>query len=105
MKTNRIATLAAAVLTLFCATSCDDTTETVGSSLTNQVDQFTLLTDTFEVKTRSITVDSVLSRSMYSYLGHIMDPETQSYVTANYSTQRFGVHDVSQVAVHASGKD
>ena len=87
MKTNRIATLAAAVLTLFCATSCDDTTETVGSSLTNQVDQFTLLTDTFEVKTRSITVDSVLSRSMYSYLGHIMDPETQSYVTANYSTE------------------
>lgn len=67
--------------------ACDDTTDTLGNSLTNNVDQFQIITDTFNVKTRSIVIDSVLSRSQYSYLGHIKDPETGTYVTSNYMTQ------------------
>jgi len=67
--------------------ACDDTTDTLGNSLTNNTDQFDILTDTFNVTTKSITVDSVLSRSQYSYLGHIKDTETGTYVTSNYTTQ------------------
>ncbi len=67
--------------------SCSEDTTTIGNSLTNDVDQFVLTSDTFDVSTRSIVADSVLSRSSYSYLGRIKDPETGSYITADYTTQ------------------
>ncbi len=67
--------------------ACDDTTESIGNSLTSSADQFEILTDTFEVTSRSIVVDSVLSRNQYNYLGHIKDGETGSYVTSHFSTQ------------------
>ena len=62
------------VMAFLAMTSCDDNTDTLGNSLSNEVDKFTIITDTFNVSTRSITVDSVLSRSSYSYLGHVKDP-------------------------------
>ncbi len=67
--------------------ACTDTTDTIGNSLTDTTDRLDISTDTFEVSTRSIAVDSVLSRSIYNYLGHIKDPETGTYVTSNYTTQ------------------
>lgn len=68
-------------------TSCDDTTDTLGNSLTSEADKFDILTDTFFVSTKSIVADSVLSRSQYSYLGRIKDPETGTYVSSSYTTQ------------------
>lgn len=70
-----------------CLFACDDTTDTLGNSLTNKVDQFDIIPDTFNVRTRSIIIDSVLARSQYCYLGNIKDPETKTYVTSNYTTQ------------------
>ena len=67
--------------------SCSEDTTTIGNTLTRDVDKFVITTDTFNVATRSIVADSVLSRSSYSYLGRIKDPETGSYVTADYTTQ------------------
>ncbi|MBR1547505.1 MAG: DUF4270 domain-containing protein [Prevotella sp.] len=71
----------------FAISSCDEDTTTVGYTLTSDVDQFTIATDTFAVATRSIIADSVLARSSYSYLGRIRDPETGSYITCHYTTQ------------------
>ena len=71
----------AAIMTMVVA-SCDDTTDTLGNSVSNDADKFAILTDTFNVESRSICVDSVLSRTPYSYLGHIKDEETNTYVTA-----------------------
>lgn len=68
-------------------TACDDTTDTIGNSLTSRTDLFSMKDTTFTVHTRSIAVDSVLSRSQYTYLGHVKDPETRAYVTSNYTTQ------------------
>lgn len=70
-----------------CFSACDDTTETLGNSLTNDVDRFDIIPDTFNISTKSIIIDSVLSSNQYSYLGHIKDPETKTYVTSNYTTQ------------------
>lgn len=67
--------------------ACDDTTDTIGNSLTNRTDLFKDTTVTFTVKTRSLVADSVLSRSQYTYLGHVKDPETEAYVTSSYTTQ------------------
>ncbi len=67
--------------------ACADTTDTIGNSLTNKTDALEIEDDTFYVSTRSIAVDSVLSQSIYNYLGHIKDPETGTYLTSNYTTQ------------------
>lgn len=82
-----------AIMSMVMASSCDDTTDTLGNSISNDADKFAILTDTFQVASRSICVDSVLSRTPYSYLGHIRDAETSTYVTANFSTQ-FGVAEL-----------
>ena len=39
--------LSGIVLTSILLISCDDTTDTLGNSLTNNVDQFQIITDTF----------------------------------------------------------
>ncbi len=67
--------------------SCSEDTTTLGNSLTNDVDKFVITSDTFNITTRSIVADSVLSRSSYSYIGQIKDPETGSYVRADYTSQ------------------
>lgn len=67
--------------------SCDDNTDTIGNTLTDDTDRFEIYTDTFEVESRSIIIDSVLSKSKYNYLGHIKDSETQSYIKSEYTTQ------------------
>lgn len=67
--------------------SCDDTTETIGTSLTNDMDYLKISTDTFIVSTRSIAADSVLSRSDIGYVGKIKDPETGSYITGDFMVQ------------------
>ena len=67
--------------------SCTEDTMTTGNSLVNSADQFVITSDTFDVSTRSIISDSILGRSSYSYLGKIKDPETGSYITADYMTQ------------------
>ena len=75
-----------AMLTL-AISSCDEDTVDMGTSLTSSVDQFTVLADTFDVSTRSIIADSVLSRSPYSYLGRLKDPETGTYISSDFMTQ------------------
>lgn len=84
MKLKLFASIAFAAIAL---AACDDTTDTLGNSLTNRTDQFDIVTDTFNVTSRSIIADSVLARSLYSYLGHVKDPETGTYVTSNYTSQ------------------
>ena len=67
--------------------SCDDETTTVGNSTTTLADQFVILTDTFDVATRSIKSDSVMSKGSYTYLGRIKDPETGSYISSDFSVR------------------
>lgn len=68
-------------------TSCDDTTDNIGTSLLHNMDNLSVTTDSFIVASRSIAADSVFSRSTTGYLGKIKDPETNSYVTGNFMTQ------------------
>ena len=79
--------LAAIALTTAAIVSCSDNTSTLGNTLTMESDKYDVLTDTFDVSTRSIKIDSVLSNSVYSYIGRLKDPETGSYITSDYMTQ------------------
>ena len=67
--------------------SCDEDTASIGKSLTDTADMFTMATDTFDLTSRSIIAEHILSRSAYSYLGRIKDPETSAYITEDYMTQ------------------
>jgi hypothetical protein len=68
-------------------TSCDDDTSYLGSTLTAKVDSLKISADTFNVTTRSIKADSVLSRNSIGYLGKVKDPETGAYITGDFMTQ------------------
>ena len=67
--------------------SCSEDTSNLGYSLTSDVDRFSIETDTFDITTRSIAAGAVLSRNAYSYLGRIKDPETNTYIKCDYTTQ------------------
>ena len=71
-------------LTLLCIiTSCDETTEAIGSSLTDGTDKLNITTSTFYAATESVVADSIISRSTTGYLGKVKDPETGTYITCN----------------------
>ena len=84
MKTKILAGLAFLSTILV---SCDDTTGNIGSSLTENIDNITITTDSFKVTTRSIVADSVFSRNATGYLGRIKDPETGSYISGDFMVQ------------------
>ena len=67
--------------------SCDDNTDNIGSSLIDNMDKLHIQTDTFQVSTRSIVADSVLSRNTTGYLGRVKDPQTGAYITGDFMTQ------------------
>ena len=75
------------VVLMTAMTACDDTTDTLGSSLTDNMDNLKISTDSFRVSTRSFLADSVLSKNTTGYLGRVKDPETGAYVTGNFMVQ------------------
>ena len=68
-------------------TSCDDTTDTIGGSISGSMDNVDIQTAVYNITSRSIISDSVLSRNTTGYLGKVKDPETGSYVTSDFMTQ------------------
>lgn len=85
MKLKYLASLMLATLIF---ASCDDTTGDIGSgTLIDGSDNLNIVTDTFEVKTRSIVADSVLARTYTSYIGKVRDPETGAYLSSDFMTQ------------------
>lgn len=68
-----------------CFYACDDTTDTIG--IYTDADNIQSTTSVFEVHTRSIAVDSVLSRTTMSYLGKVTDPETKTQIKAEFLAQ------------------
>ena len=85
MKIKILAVIAA--ITSFTLMACDETTDSIGSSLTDNIDMLEVTTDTFTVTSRSIVADSVLSRNTTGYLGKIRDPETGNYITGDFMAQ------------------
>ena len=99
MKILRLLTvLAIAALTL---AACDDTTEGIGGSITNDIDNINISSAVFPVATKSMVSGAVLSRNNSGLIGKMKDPETSNYVKGDYMTQ-LGVlssFDVDTVAI------
>lgn len=72
-------------LLALCFYACDDTTDTIG--IYTDADNIQSTTSVFEAYTRSIAVDSVLSRTTMCYLGKVTDPETKTQIKADFLAQ------------------
>lgn len=84
MKLDKIAGL---FLTILAFASCTETTDTIGSSLSELVDGVNVQTQSYDVESKSILADSVLSRNSIGYIGKVRDPETRAYVTGDFMAQ------------------
>jgi len=88
MKIVRLLTVLFLAALTFAA--CDDTTDNIGNSITNDVDNINITSNVFDVESQSIVSGPVLSRNNTGLIGQVKDPETGSYVEGDYMTQ-FGV--------------
>lgn len=85
MKILRLLTVLVIAALTFAA--CDDTTERIGGSITNKIDNINISNSAFNVTTKSIVADSVLSRNNTGLIGKMKDQETGNYVKGDYMTQ------------------
>lgn len=72
-------------LLALCLCACDDNTESIG--IYTDEDNIESTSSVFEAQTRSIAVDSVLSRTTTCYLGRVTDPETNTQIKAEFLAQ------------------
>lgn len=84
---KKISLLSSLAVGILMFASCDDTTDEIGTSLIDRMDNIEVSTDTFTLTSRSIVADSVYSRNTIGYLGKVRDPETGTYITNDYMTQ------------------
>lgn len=90
MKIKSIVGVAAIALAM---ASCTETTDTIGSSLSDLVDGVDVQAQSFDVSSNSLVADSVLSSNSTGYLGRVRDPETGAYVTGNFMAQFFNLEN------------
>ena len=85
MKILKLLTVLAIAALTFAA--CDDTTEGIGGSITNDIDNINISSAVFPVATKSMVSGAVLSRNNSGLIGKMKDPETGNYVKGDYMTQ------------------
>ncbi len=83
----RLFKFTALLITALCFIACDDTTDTIGSTITNKVDNLTITDAEYDVTTQSLAAGSVLSKNSTGIIGKLKDPETGTYLTGDYMTQ------------------
>lgn len=71
--------------------SCDDNTSSMG--LFPESDRISNSTETYQVTTRSVALDSVKANSTTCFLGNITDPETDADITADFVAQFYTFED------------
>lgn len=85
MKKNKL--ILSLAFALLCLLSCDDTTDGIGTSIIDNLDNINVTCDTFSVASRTVVSGPVYSRSTTGYLGNVKDPETKANVKGHFTTQ------------------
>ena len=83
----RVRLLTAIAFTAMAMISCNEDTDSIGSSLTQSTDDLKINTGIYEATTRSILADSVYARNFDCYFGIVKDPETDTYVMNEFMAQ------------------
>ncbi len=79
--------MAGVAIAAIAISSCSEDTEGIGNTLTDNSDNLKVSTSIFHATSRTILADSVLTRSSSCYLGRVIDPETQTEVKTDFTTQ------------------
>jgi hypothetical protein len=91
MKINFYILSVAVAFLAFC--SCDDTLGLVGPSVQPEDDKSIVFTDTFQIKSSTIQLDSIYAKSTYGLLGELYDPLfgnlKSDYICQFYSAEGF----------------
>lgn len=105
MKILRLLTVLVIAALTFAA--CDDTTEGIGGSITNDIDNINITSAVFPVATKSMVSGAVLSRNNSGLIGKMKDPETGNYVKGDYMTQLsvLPTFSVDTVAIKQANND
>lgn len=96
--------LTAFIIAALAMVACDDTTDTIGSSITSNVDKLTINDSVFNVVTESRLAGAVLSTSNTGIIGKVRDPETGTYLSADYMAQmipfqNFGISNQDSIII------
>ena len=83
----RIRLLTAIAFTAMAILSCNEDTDSIGSSLTQATDKLKISTGVYEATSKSMLADSVYARNFDYYIGLVKDPETDTYVQNEFMTQ------------------
>lgn len=92
MNLKNIAMMAIAVLAF---TACDDTTDSIGFSLTDEADRLVVSDAIYNVYTESYVPGAVLTRNNECVIGKVKDPETGTYITGDMMAQFVPLRDYS----------
>lgn len=84
---SELSYMAGAAIVAMAISSCDEDTLVIGNSITNESDKLEITTCSFQASSKTIKADSVLALATECYLGKVKDPETESVVTSEFSTQ------------------
>src|SRR5574344_1047832 len=100
----KVKSLAAVVMSALALTACDNTTDVLGTSLIENTDLLTVSTDTFQVSSKSIIVDSIIGNSSTGYLGKVIDPETGDEITGDFTAKfhtlkNFDIYDFTSDSI------
>lgn len=91
MKSKIASAATVCVLAAGLLVGCDDETLTFGIPSTNDLVQTS--SEFFQIRTRSVRLDSVVANSTKSYLGAVADPETGTDIKAEFLTQFYTFED------------
>jgi hypothetical protein len=84
---SQFSVMAAVAFALVAISSCEEDTLNIGQTLTDRSDKLQMGTESYVVSTQTIIADSVLALSSDCYLGSVIDPETESCVISEFTTQ------------------
>ena len=95
-------------LVFMLVTSCDDTTGLLGTEVMPTFDNIKSDTASYDIKSQTVRIDSVLANTSTCYLGSIIDPETQSKTTCGFLAQfhlleDFGLPEKTRILKDDSG--
>lgn len=102
---RKLVSLGLVIVAILNFVACDETTDTIGSTLIDNRDKLSVVADTFSVSTSTLTVDSVIARNITGYLGVVKDPETHNTITGNFMAQMNILSDFALLGEDSIAKD
>lgn len=106
---NRFKFLLGIAVVTMAFSACNNDDFNIGTSLTDHIDKLTTTAASFNVTTRTVIVDSVISRTNECYFGRIKDPETGAYISNDFMSQfhileTFALADPDSVVSKVNGQ-